>query len=262
MPCFFYLESSIKIFETVTLIDILQIWEGVFIAAQFFPPQSLAPHRATVILLKAKPAHATLLFQTTHCFHGRVKTKVLRWLTRHHTIPLAPTSLSSPLLCAPLPVFEHLQAFLYLRAFAPAVPQPGTRFAPSSWLPSDLNPNVTLSGRSPSTVLHKIRLLLSPLFVSFLWTHQHLTYDIGSCAKMQSWWEEHCFVCHFITSTETLKALRSSINSDWMLKETLPKGFSSIYFSHSSMYIYPSKGHITNILFISQVIVFNVFVFF
>lgn len=56
---FIWIESCIKTFETVTLTDILQIWKGVFIATQSFPPQSLAPHRAKVILLKSKPDHTT-----------------------------------------------------------------------------------------------------------------------------------------------------------------------------------------------------------
>lgn len=56
---FIWIESCIKTFETVTLTDILQIWKGVFIATQSFPPQSLAPHRAKSdpSEIQARPYH-------------------------------------------------------------------------------------------------------------------------------------------------------------------------------------------------------------
>lgn len=109
---FIWIESSIKTFETVTLTNILQIWKGVFIATQSFPPQGLAPHRAKVILLKSEPDHTTSLFQTTRCLH----LGVLRRITRRYAISAHPHLIFITLLLASLLVLEHSQVCLYLGA--------------------------------------------------------------------------------------------------------------------------------------------------
>lgn len=126
---FIWRESSIKTFDTVTLIDILQIWKGIFTATQSFPPQSLAPCRAKVILLKCKPDRATP--HPNHSLPSSQSKKQSLDGMRHCTLSTQPHLIVLYFSPCSLATFGNSQVYLYLRAFASAVPLPEMHFAPN-----------------------------------------------------------------------------------------------------------------------------------